>query len=261
MSDTTPQLDTQFDTQLLTQFDTACARIIGRQYERVGIGVLGEKTLHAVLKHTLAPNPDCHEVKLGRHHVDILDESGVTEIQTVAVGRLSKKLPVLLEGHVVTVVLPIAHRKWVCWLDGETGEVTAKRKSPLTGNITRSLPDLYRIKPLLLHHNLRIKVILLDLVEYRNLNGWSRDRKRGSSRYERIPEKLVSVTDITTPSGYSALLPKGLPTGFTVKDFKKAAGLSPKAASLAVNVLRHVGVIEQIAKQGNALVYKVADAE
>ena len=39
--------------------------------------------------------------------------------------------------------------------------------------------------------NLHLCLVLIDADEYLLLNGWSRDRKKGSSRFDRIPVELV----------------------------------------------------------------------
>ena len=46
--------------------------------------------------------------------------------------------------------------------------------------------ELYRIRRYLLRDGLRLKLVLLDMEEYRLLNGWSRDKKKGSTRFDRI---------------------------------------------------------------------------
>ena len=43
--------------------------------------------------------------------------------------------------------------------------------------------------------------------EYRLLNGWSRDKKRGSSRYDRIPSRLVEEVCIDSVRDYMQFVP------------------------------------------------------
>ena len=47
------------------------------------------------------------------------------------------------------------------------------------------------------HENLTVKVVFLDMEEYRLLNGWSRDKKRGSHRYDRIPLDFIEEKELT----------------------------------------------------------------
>ena len=222
------------------------------------IGTLREKTLHVILKHTFEPDESKHEIKVGNFHADIVNESGIIEIHTRNFSTLRKKLTFFLDEYIVTIVYPIAQTKWLVWLDPETGEATNKRKSPKTGRIYEALDELSRIKPMLTHPNLRIGIVLMDIIEYRNLNGWSTDKKKGSSRYDCIPEKLNEVIDIVELKDYQKFIPSDLPEVFTAKDFKKASGLSPHKTQFAVSVLKHVGAIVQKGKDGRAFLYFAA---
>ena len=112
-----------------------------------GIGTLGEKTLHSVIKRYIEPNPECREVKVvGRIVADIYNSDGITEIQTRNYFALRKKLPKLLEIAHVTVVLPLPATKWVSWIDPETGDVSKRRKSPKSGRPHDGLYELSKIK-------------------------------------------------------------------------------------------------------------------
>lgn len=239
------------------QFENACRLIVGNERERVSIGTLGEKTLHAVLKHTFEPDETKHEIKIGSFYADIQDDNGIFEIQTRSFNAMRKKLAFFLENNIITVIYPIAYRKWLVWLDNETGEATKKRKSPKVGTVYEAFYELYKIKQLLTHPNLRLCLVFLDIAEYRNLDGWSKDKKKGSSRYERISESFVDMVYINNTKDYSKLMPNDLPEKFFAKDYKKASGLNLHNAQTALNVLKHVGSVVQTGKQGNALVYEV----
>jgi hypothetical protein len=97
---------------------------------------------------------------------------------------------------------------------------------------------------------------MLELEEYRYLDGWSRDKKKGSSRCERLPAELAGEIYINNPSDYAGLIPQGLPTPFTSKNFAKAVKLSFSAAQTALNVLNYVGAVERTGKRGNMYLYE-----
>ncbi len=221
-----------------------------------GIGTLGEKTLHAVLKRYFEPDTARHEVKLGSYVADIVNETGIIEVQTRQFDKLRGKLEYFLAQQDVTVVYPIAATKWLLWVDPLTGEVTARRRSPKRGTPCEVFYELYKIKPLLTHPRLRLRLMLLNLEEYRYLNGWSQNKKRGSSRCDRIPIEPVGEVVIHCPADYALLLPEQLPAAFTTKDFAKAARLSPKASQAAVNVLCSVGSIVRVGKQDRSYLYE-----
>lgn len=240
------------------RFQDACCLIVNQYRERNGIGTLGEKTVHAVLKKYLEPNEQYHEIKIEGFFADISTSEGIIEIQTRNFYSLRKKLDIFLRLGSVTVVYPIPYTKWLCWIDEETGEISPKRKSPRQGDIYMVLPELYRIKDYLLHPNFHLQLLLMNMEESRLLNGWSKDKKKGSTRYDRIPTALVDELWINDNADYKLLVPSTLTGSFTAKEFQKACHLSPKMSSYALQVLRHVGAIEQIGQKGKAYIYKRA---
>lgn len=242
------------------RFSQTCELIMNTERGRAGIGTLGEKTLHAVLKHYYEPDEANHEIKLGRFVADILGANGVIEIQTRNFDKLRKKLEKFLSDTPVTLVFPIPRTKWIFWIDGGTGEISGRRKSPKRGTPYQAFFELYKIRSLLPHQNLKICIVMLDVNEYRNLDGWSTDKKKGSSRFERIPVEIIDEITIGTIQDYAKLIPENLPGLFTAKDFKKASGLSLSNAQKALNILNYINYLERPGKFGNAFLYRTADS-
>ena len=238
------------------RFIECCEKIINVNREKRGIGTLGEKTLHAVLKNYFEPYTANHEVRMGSFVADIVGENGIVEIQTGNFNKLRKKLESFLEVTTVTVVYPIPSTKWIVWIDDSTGEVTVKRKSPKKGSPFEAFFELYKIKPFLTNENFRLCIVMIDIIEYRKLDGWSKDRKKGSSRYERIPVDIIDEIYIENKWDFKNLIPQDMPESFTSKDFKKLSALSLKNAQTAINVLQHIGVIKQIGKTGRLHLYE-----
>lgn len=236
-------------------FQQACDKVIDNIREGTGIGTLGEKTIHAVLKNYLVPDVSCHEIKIANFYADIRNDDGIIEIQTRSFDKLRRKLEVFLELQPVTIVYPIPYKKWLRWVNVETGEISAPRKSPKSGSAYMIFPELYKIKNYLLHPNLRLHIVLLDVEEYRFLDGWSTDRKKGSTRCDRIPIQLIEEVHIDTPSEYANLIPSILTTDFTAKDFQKVSGLSQGNAITALNILYYVGAVQRVGKKGRAYLY------
>lgn len=237
-------------------FDNAI-NLVRADRERTGIGTLGEKTLHAVLKYYYEPDAFYHEKKINGFFADIERDGHIYEIQTRSFERLSKKLSVFLKDYRVTVVYPVPSHKWLVWVDGATGETTKKRKSPKIGLPCDVLYELYKIKNHLLNENFSVLILEMELLEYRNLDGWNETKKRGSTRFERIPLELIDETRIDTPRDYQKLIPHDLPQEFTVKDYAKAFNRNIKFAGTAMNVLFNVGAVERIGKRGNAYIYRI----
>ena len=238
------------------RFRLACQQAVQNHGAAGGIGTLGEKTLHAVLKCYIDPCADNHEMKIGPFIADIVGEDGIVEIQTRGFDKLRKKLEAFLEVATVTVVYPIAAVKWLSWVDPDTGETTPRRRSPKRRTAAYSLFELYKLKPLLSHPRLRLRLLLLELEEYRQLNGWSCDRKRGSTRCDRIPTALVGEVRIDCPADYAQLIPAGLPEQFTSSEFGAACGLSLSSAQRGLNVLLAVEAVGRVGKQGRFYIYR-----
>lgn len=236
-------------------FKQACDKIIGIQRERNGIGTLSEKTVHAVLKNFYEPETENQEIKIGTYVADIFKDGEIIEIQTGNFNVMRRKLDAFLPLYPVTIVYPIAHHKWLCWIDEDTGEITSRRKSPKTGHIYDAFFELYKIKSYLTNPNLHLCFPLIDMEEYRFLNGWSKNRKRGSSRHDRIPVGLFDEIYIDGPHEYGIMIPESLEETFTSRDYAKAAKLSVSMAQTALNVLSYVGAVDRVGKSGNRIIY------
>lgn len=241
------------------KFRYACDKIINKERKQNGIGTLGEKTLHAVLKCYFEPHEDNQEIRLGGYVADIVGENGVIEIQTRNFNALRNKLERFLEFCNVTVVFPIAQIKYLSWLDMDTGEIVSKRKSPKTGNIYDSLKELYKIKYTLDNPRMNFCAVMLELEEIRYLNGWSNDKKRGSTRYDRIPINIIDEIYFNCSNDYRIFIPKSLPIEFTSLDFARCAKIKRNIAQLAINILFYLELIEFVGKRGRNKLYKIKD--
>lgn len=240
-------------------FQRACDKILKAERERKQIGTLSEKTLHAILKNYFEADVSKHEIKISGYFADIANEKGIIEIQTGNFNVLRKKLNVFLEIAPVTLVYPIPYIKWLYWIEEDTNQIGPKRKSPKKGSPYMALIELYKIKEYLLHPNLNLCLVMINMEEYKILNGWSIDKKKGSSRYDRIPTEIVEEIYIPDRTQYHKLIPKELEDGFTSKDYKKKSGLSLSKSQTALNVLNYVGVVERIGKVGNSYLYARAE--
>jgi len=243
----------------VSSFENAKEKIIGKDRQRLQIGTLSEKTVHAVVKNYYEPNEDKQEIPIEGLYADIFTGSEIIEIQTRSFDQVRKKLDRFLSYYPVTVVLPIPHTKWLIWIDEETGELTDKRKSPKKGNAYEAFRELYKIKQYLKEDRLTIKLLFLDIEEYRLLNGWSQDKKKGSCRFDRIPVGLVDEVTLSCPQDYMQLLPDNLPDTFTCAEFAKLVKIPSKRANVVLNILTYLEVVERIGKKGNAYIYKAAE--
>lgn len=240
-------------------FEAAKKKIIGVDRQRLGIGTLSEKTVHAILKNYYEPDEDRQEIPVENYVADIYARGEIIEIQTRQFDRMRDKLSAFLPLYPVTIVYPIPREKWLIWIDEESGELSRKRKSPVKGNPYIAFPELYKIKMFLKDPNLRLKFVLLDMEEYRLLNGWSKDKKRGSSRYDRIPTELVEEIEISCLQDYMQFVPYELKEEFTSREFAKAAHINVSLAQVVLNILYHVGILTRVGKKGNMYLYEVLE--
>lgn len=216
-----------------------------------------EKTLHAVLKNYIDPDEDHQEIPVDNYIADIYHDGRITEIQTAKMGAMRAKLSCFLPQYPVRIVYPIPAHKWVVWIDPETGELQKRNKSPLRGSFFHAFTELYRIRPFLTDANLSFELLLIDMDEYRLLDGWSKDKKRGSHRYERIPLQLQDRMLLTCPQDYMQLVPEDLPEPFTSADFAKAVRFNKKGISTVLLILTELRVVERIGKKGHSYLYRV----
>ena len=241
--------------------DAVCNEISVRRdsnpYEAGGVGTLSEKTVHAVLKNYKEPDRDYHEVALDGFFADIFKDGKVTEIQTARLGKLRDKLAVFLNNYTVTVVHPVAVNKWISYIDGK--KKSAFRMSPLHMNEYFAFDELYAIKSFLKHPNLRVHLYMMDMEEYK-IKVPQRRKKRGSGyeRYDRVPIGIREIVEFNCVNDYLCMVPPELEGEFISADFAAAAGINRSFASLVLNVLYSVGVVERVGKKGNAFVYVTA---
>ena len=238
-------------------FENAKRKIIGVDRQRLGIGTLSEKTVHAILKNYYEPDEDKQEIPIENFVADIYADGEIVEIQTRQFNKMREKLKCFLPLYPVTIVYPIPREKWIIWIDEETGSLSQRHKSPVKGNPYIAFPELYKIKSFLKDPNLRLKLVLLDMEEYKLLNGWSKDKKKGASRYDRIPTELVEEVEINCLKDYMQFVPYELESEFTSKEFAKAAHIPVSLAQSVLNILYHVGTVTRVGKKGQQYLYAV----
>ncbi len=221
------------------------------------IGRLSEKTLHRILKYYIEPNDAFHEIAFMGSVADIKNSKGIFEIQTRSTERLNPKLSKFLAESRVTLVLPLAAEKRLSWLDTESCTISEPRKSPKTETLFDALFELSKIKSHLLHENFKLKLLFLSVSEFRYLNGYDKTKKHGSTRCERIPNKLISELDFDNVRELCEAVAKELPDGeFTAAEFKKLTRRTARRNHYILHFLLDFGVISRAGSRGKAFLYK-----
>lgn len=215
------------------------------------IGSLNEHTLHLALKKYIEPDPAFHEVEYGAFVADVKRGSCICEIETTSFTRMKKKLDFFLNENEVTVVYPIAVKRWVVFVDPKTGETSERRRSPVKGRPCDVCEELFKIREYIGHPNFALKLVFIEELNYKRRKG-----KRSSVREDRIPLSFVSEMNIVDNEDY-AMLVDGIPDGdFTAKEFDKLNKLGSMRAWSVLQILICAEVIEKVGKKGNAYIYR-----
>ena len=236
-------------------FAAACRAVQETGRADQGVGTMGEKTLHAVLKRMIEPDMTRHEVKLGRYTADVLNEQGVFEVQTRSVHRLKEKLSALLPYYPVTVVIPVIETKWLLNMDAQTGELLQKRKSPKRERPESFLSELVYLKAFLPDPNFSLRLVRLEGEEVRLIAGAGR---RAVRKLEFAPTRFLGALPLKTREDYAALIPAGLPETFTAQELGRAMGIAKASRSAAANVLCCMDAIRRVDRRGSAYVYSLS---
>lgn len=238
-------------------FEQAKLKVLLKQHDPHGFGTLQEKTVHAVMKLYYEPDMDFHEVPIEGYIADIYTGSRIIEIQNGNFNRLRDKLNAFLPLYPVMVVLPIPHFRWLIYMDEESGELSARRKSPITGSIYSAFPELYKIKNYLKHPNLSFAFPLIDMDEYRLLQSRGRGKRKKGSRYDRMPLSLYDETILERPEDFIQVIPYELEEPFTVKEFAKAAHIRRDLAQITLHILHSMELVARPGKRGREYLYEV----
>jgi len=229
------------------------------QHERYNIGTYKEKKLHIILKRYFENDTLYHEIPTNGFIADINRDGCITEIETSGFSGLRQKLAAYLPEYKVNLVYPIAGIKYISWIAPESNSISKRRRSSKKANIYDVLFEMVRILPYVNNKNLTVIAAILEIDEYRLLNGWSTDRKKGSSRYERVPTDFLDIIELSTDNDYRRYIPDSCKPEFTIVEFAKAAKILRNRAYAVVKVFEKRGIVKMIEKRGRTHVYRICE--
>ena len=239
------------------RFDKALERVMSGDRNHAGIGTLGEKTLHAVLKFFYEEDETFHEVKVGSFYADIASRGRIIEIQTGSFYPLRKKLDNFIISSRVCVVYPVAVNKTLCWVDSESGQVVSRRLLNKKGRINDVLKVLPAIKDFIGDANFALRIILLNVEEYRLLDGKDATKKKKATKLDKIPTGYIDEVVLEDKRDYMMLVPEALGDSFTFAEFQKAVRFQRVASHRALRLLTEIGVIRLARKEGRKYIYEI----
>ncbi|MCR5324641.1 MAG: hypothetical protein K6E85_15400 [Lachnospiraceae bacterium] len=218
-----------------------------------GIGTMGEKSVHAVLKNFYAPSKDTLEVAVNGYVADICDTNtnNIIEIQTRQFYSMKKKLKAFLPEFDVTIVYPLPVQKYVFNIDPETGSVITKRKSPKKRSIYDIFEEMYGIRDYLNDPNLHFKIVCLEAEEYRYKGLSEQHGRKTKILSDIVPVRILEEIDIYETRDLIMFLPEELGNEFTRTSLSAAAGISKALAGYVAALLYVTGLVTRDGTRSN----------
>lgn len=216
-----------------------------------------ETSLHRQLKHMYAGATARTEVVLDNYRIDAVRRGQLIEIQHGSLAAIRDKMRTLLEGHRVLLVKPIVARKTLVRYDAPGGQVLSRRTSPKRGTLVDIFDELVYFTRVFPHPKLTLELVLVEIEETR-YPGHGRRRRWRQNDHVVEDQKLVSVQQtlrLRRAADLVRLLGVKLPREFHTGHLAELAGIRRHVAQRVAYCLREMQAIEQIGKQGNAVVY------
>lgn len=220
------------------------------------IGSLNEKPLHAALKKWCAGPNARFEESLDGFVIDVVQGDLLIEIQTKNFSSMKRKLSKLTVDHKVRLVYPIAQEKWIVKLPTRRSAKPSRRKSPKRGRLDDLFEELVSFPKLLDNPNFSIMVLLIQEEELRRYDAKRAWRRKGWVTEERRLLNVVEQQLFESPSDIATFIPTDLPDTFTTSDLAVAIGRPRRLAQKMAYCLREMGVITQVGKRANAIIYQ-----
>ncbi|MDR0290100.1 MAG: hypothetical protein LBI06_04125 [Treponema sp.] len=222
------------------------------------IGTRHESSLHRDLKFSYAGLGGQTEAEVGSFVADGINAQGeFIEVQTGSFGPLKKKAKEFSLMGNVRIVHPIIVNKYI-EVFGEDGKRKYRRKSPRKGNIWDVFDALVHAPELPLIAGLSIELAVIDAVEIRVRDGKGSWRRKGISIKDRAISACHERITLNGLADYLRFVPFKRREEFTARLLEKKAGISIHAARKALYVLARLKVVEQIGKQRNSFIYRIA---
>ncbi len=212
--------------------------------------------LHKALQSHYAGDNGLMEVETGDYRADVVRDGVIYEIQTGSLASIKEKLSRLADEHRVVLVYPVPARKLIVRLAPDSGEELSARHSPKRGALADAFDELVHVAHVLACDNVSLQIVMTRERELRCDDGRGSWRRKGVSVLGRELLEVVETHHFDQPDDFLRLLPSKLPCRFTVADLAHRARTRQWLAGKIAYVLRHVGALRQVGKQGNAFVYE-----
>lgn len=224
-------------------------------------GTLGEKTLHKMIKYYLEPKEIYHEVKIEGYIADICRDKSITEIQSANFSAVRDKIKRYLENEElkVTFVYPVSAVKHQCWIDKQTGEASKITRSQKFTGIYKFYEEIYHIKDFIEKENFTLKILLLEVVEYKFLDGWGKFKKNNATKIDKIPVSFIGEENFNGKSDYLKFIPSKLREEgiFTSVELSGETDMKDKPMRSFIHVMKNTGLIGEAGRKNRYIRYKI----
>ena len=179
----------------------------------------------------------------------------IIEVQTANFFAIATKIRRLVSRHPVLLVYPIPRDLWIVKLPQRKGGEALRRKSPRRKNVVDVFEELVSFPELITHENFQVDVVLTQEEELRVFDRRKRWRRRGWAPVERRLLEISETVSLRSGADFMALIPADLPEEFLTSDIAEAVGRPRYLAQKVAYCLRNCGLIEQVGRRRNAVVY------
>jgi hypothetical protein len=214
-----------------------------------------ESSLHSQVKEWYARAGDRFEVEVDGFIVDIVRGDLLIEVQTGNFSSIREKLRSLVMNHRVRLVYPVAERKWIARVERLGGSVVSRRRSPKVGRVVDVFDELVNVPRLGGDGNFELEVLSVEEEEVRCDDGRGSWRRRGVSIKDHKLLNVIGSVQFSQKQDYLRFLPSGLAEPFTSRQLSEASGLPLRLARRMSYVLRRMGALRVVGKEGQAWRY------
>lgn len=206
-----------------------------------------EKYVHKRIKYYLDNNVKFHEVRVGNYIADVKRGNQIYEIQTQNFKLLLDKIEYYIHcGYNVTIVYPVINNRYIVTVD-DNWRVIKRRKSAYKGVIQDSLLEIYWIHKYLNNDLFNLKILLVDVEDIKVENRTDVVRQVSGFSGELAINNIMNL---------KCMVPSTLGIRFTSSEFIKESKSRKKRIASGVKLLRELGIIKQVDKKGNTLIYE-----
>ena len=149
----------------------------------------------------------------------------------------------------------------MCWINKQTGKASKISKSPKFINIYKFYEQIYYIKDFIENQNFNLKILLLETLEYKFLDGWGKSKKNNATKIDKIPLSVVGEENFNVKNDYLKFIPSKLieEGGFSAKDLKTETEIKGRSVYSFLNVMTEAGIIRRNGKKGRSFYFDILD--